>query len=368
VARLNSTNGFGPSFSAAILGYFNEEDTTRRGTAMMADWLSDMGFNVNFAPVVDLEINTGGVIGGLDRSFSRDPQIVTNHAYWFIDEFHKKNIATCLKHFPGHGSAENDSHLGFTDITDTWLHEELEPYENLLDSGSVDMIMTGHLYHAGMDSLHPATLSYNVITDSLRNRLGYDGVVVTDEIFMNAISDNYGFVEASILAINAGVDIILSSPSVLPNDTIHHRRIADVFIDSMEQAVLTGIIPESRIEESYRRIMDLKYRWGLMDIEEEHIVDIPLHFTLEQNYPNPFNPATTIEYNVAEASLIRVDIYNALGEHVETMVNKEHSPGKYQISWNAGSYASGLYVYSLTAVTPAKGTITKLSKKMLLVK
>ena len=190
--------------------YFDSEDSTRMQAEKMAQWLYATGINNNLAPVVDLDINPlSPAIGYYERSFSMDPVVVIDHAQWFISEFSNYNIITTLKHFPGHGSAEEDSHLGFTDITDTWTDKELLPYRHLIVNDYDDIIMVGHLYNAHIDSVYPASLSFKTIQGLLRDSLGFNGVVVSDEMLMGAITNNYSFDEAIELAINAGTDMLL---------------------------------------------------------------------------------------------------------------------------------------------------------------
>lgn len=149
VARLNSTNGFANTYTAYQLGtVFNSEDSTRKQAKLMATWLLQCGFNVNLAPVADVNVNPNSpAIGKLERSFSSNPYNVYLHDKVFIEEFEKQNIITCLKHFPGHGSALQDSHLGFTDISNTWQQYELTPYQNLINNDYSNIIMPGHLYN-----------------------------------------------------------------------------------------------------------------------------------------------------------------------------------------------------------------------------
>ncbi len=144
VARLGPSNGFASTPSAYQLGtLINNETYTRSTASMMASWFVQTGLNLNFAPVVDVDVNPSSpAIGALQRSFSANPSVVASQASWFIDEFHKKKILTTLKHFPGHGSATTDSHLGLVDITKTWADSELIPYRQLLSAGVVDLIMT----------------------------------------------------------------------------------------------------------------------------------------------------------------------------------------------------------------------------------
>jgi len=161
VARLDENNGYESTYTAFELGtQFNSEDSTRKQAAMMADWMSHAGFNMNLAPVVDVNVDPSSpAIGELDRSFSNDEYTVYLHASWFADEFHKRNIATSLKHFPGHGSAVSDSHDGFTDITDTWEDRELDPFKFIIQNDYRDAIMTGHLFKQDWDTNYPASLS-----------------------------------------------------------------------------------------------------------------------------------------------------------------------------------------------------------------
>ena len=122
---------------------------------------------------------------------------------------HKKNIISTLKHFPGHGSATTDSHLGFTDISTTWTTQELIPFQSVISNRTGDIVMMGHLFNKSLDSLYPASLSYNVVTNLLRQQLGFDGVIITDAMNMGAITQNYGFEQSIILAVKAGVNLLL---------------------------------------------------------------------------------------------------------------------------------------------------------------
>ncbi|MFC1483491.1 glycoside hydrolase family 3 N-terminal domain-containing protein [Candidatus Neomarinimicrobiota bacterium] len=255
--RLNSWNGFFDTPSAHELGSWDSEYLTRNVARTFASWFLETGININLAPVVDLRIQPYNVIG--DRAFSIESEVVIRNAHWFIDEFRQAGLMTTLKHFPGHGSSLGDSHYGFTDVTDTWTETELEPYRALIDSGMVDIIMTAHVFNANIDSLHPATLSYPTITGLLRDNLGYNGLVVTDEMSMGAISANYGMEEAFVLAVKAGVDVLLYR---IGSDPGGHTSIGYI-VDLLEAKVLDGTIAAGRIDESYRRIMRLKDKYLL---------------------------------------------------------------------------------------------------------
>lgn len=255
VARLKERYGFPkPAVSQEYLGTLNNPDTTAYYASGTANTLAQMGININFAPVVDVNVNPQSpAIGKIERSFSADTTIVTNNAAIVIEEHHKKNILTSIKHFPGHGSALSDSHLGFTDVTDTWQHYELAPYRDLIQQGIVDIIMTAHIFNADLDPEYPATLSYNIITNILRNGMNYDGLIVTDAMDMQAITDNYGLETAIEKSINAGADIFLFA-----NNLVYDEQIATKFMTIMKQLVEEGKISETRIEQSYNRIINTK--------------------------------------------------------------------------------------------------------------
>jgi beta-N-acetylhexosaminidase len=222
----------------------------------MAQVLKTHGVNLNIAPVVDLNTNPSNpIIGDLERSFSADPDVVTRHAMAFIEAHHDAGVLCSLKHFPGHGSSTADSHLGFVDVTDTWTDAELIPYRNLIDADRADTVMTAHVFNAKLDPDVPATLSKRVITGILRERLGFDGVIITDDMLMGAIANYYDFARSLEAAIDAGADIL-----AIANNSIYDPDIADKAHRAVRSAVEAGRISESRIDESYRRIAALKAR------------------------------------------------------------------------------------------------------------
>jgi len=247
VARLKPSYGFIKIPSAKNLSKSSKSDA-RRIYKKMADMLKTNGINCNFAPVVDMEINPKNkVIVALERSFGKSSEVVADFAKILIDEQKKAGIISVLKHFPGHGSSLGDSHLGFVDITDTWSKKELEPYKKLIDSNSVDMIMTAHVFNKNLDSKHPATLSYSVNTKLLRQKMGYKGVIISDDMQMKAISKHYTLKDAVTLAINSGVDILLFGNQLASQNT-------DKLVDTIFSQVKNGSIKLQRIIESNKRI------------------------------------------------------------------------------------------------------------------
>ncbi len=256
VTRLKERHGFPSTVSHQHLGELNDLETTHRQATLIAKTLADLGINLNLAPVVDLCANPENpIIARYERCFSADPLVVTDHARQFIQAHHEQKVLCALKHFPGHGSSTEDSHLGLTDVTDTWSRVELEPYVRIIEAGQADAIMTAHVYIADLDDQYPATLSQVIITGILRKELNYDGVVISDDIQMGAIVNRYGFQMAIQKAIKAGVDIL-----VFANNSLYEEDIAIRAIEVIRELVQKGTISETRINESYRRIQRLKKR------------------------------------------------------------------------------------------------------------
>lgn len=254
VSRLKEKFGFPPSVSQAYLGERNTPDATRRFAGITADTLADLGINVNFAPVVDLNINPDNpVIGGLGRSFSPDPAIVVTHALIVINTFHEKGILSAIKHFPGHGSSQADSHRGFVDVTGSWSPIELLPFRRIVDEGVCDMVMTAHIFNERLDPVWPATLSDRIITGLLRNDIGFRGVVVSDDMQMGAIRSCYSLETAVRRAILAGCDIL-----VFANNSVYEEDIASRAHGLIREMVVRGTVSEDRIDQSYGRILRLK--------------------------------------------------------------------------------------------------------------
>lgn len=251
VNRLKTKYGFPATYSAQHLGERNDLQETRKAADTIATTLSEIGINHNFAPVVDLYINPDNpVVGRNKRCFSADPERVAVHAAEFIRAHREHNIITTLKHFPGHGSSSNDSHQGLTEVTTSWSEDELIPYKRLIDAGLVDSIMTAHIFNSFLDNMYPASLSYEIITKTLRRKLGFQGVVISDDLLMSAITNQFTLEESLNLAINAGNDILLFT--TISNGLI--PRITSI----IKRQVDNGDIALQRINESYARIQKLK--------------------------------------------------------------------------------------------------------------
>ena len=251
VQRLKPEHGFKSIPSAKELGA-GKETVTYETAYDLGKRLSDLGFNVDFAPLLDVDVNPKSpAIGAKMRSLSANPDIVTMHGGAFARGLGDAKIAYSFKHFPGHGSAANDTHNGLTDITKTYQDYELKPWQDLLKNASpYTMVMVAHVINNNFDTL-PASLSKPTI-DMIRN-MGFDGVVVSDDMDMGAIANQYGTEKAVEMAINAGNDILVFGNNL----TFDKNRGRDVNA-MIVKMVRDGKIKKSRIRESYRRIVKLK--------------------------------------------------------------------------------------------------------------
>jgi beta-N-acetylhexosaminidase len=259
INRLKEGYGFKNIPSAEKLGKEAVEETKNQAN-LLGQELRELGFNMDFAPVVDVNINSKNpVIGLLERSFSNNPETVFEHASSFISGLHENNIIPVIKHFPGHGSSTSDSHLGIVDVTNTYKQEELVPYQKLIEAGYSDMVMTAHIINTNIDPIYPATLSPLFIKNILREQLGFKGVIVSDDMQMGAIVDNYGYDEAIIRAINAGCDMLIISN----NGKTYDEKAPYDAVEIIFEAIKEGKISEQQINDSYDIIQELKNRYEI---------------------------------------------------------------------------------------------------------
>lgn len=255
VDRLNKDYGFPETVAAELVGKMGL-DKAGQIADRMGETLEFAGFNLNFAPDLDVIINPDNpIIAKLKRSFSANPVEVASYGRIFSRYFLQHGVQCAYKHFPGHGSANTDSHLGFVDVTDTWQESELEPFKLLLRSNDTcGMIMTAHIVNRNLDkSGLPATLSHRVLTGLLREQLHFDGVIITDDMEMKAISANFTLEDALTLAINAGADMF-----IFGNQLSESTQDPKLVIDIIEAKVKAGQIKASRIDEAYRHITAFK--------------------------------------------------------------------------------------------------------------
>ena len=212
------------------------------------------GFNMNLAPVADVHEDGNAVIGRHGRAYGTTGEAISAYAGRFIDAFNAEGVACVLKHFPGHGRSRGDSHDGFVDITATWSEEELDPFVRLIGSGHARYIMGGHLTHQQLDpSGVPVTFSTPILTGILRERLGFDGIIMTDDLDMGAIRSHYDQRTAVIRSIQAGNDVIMMSNSAAPDPELPQR-----FVEWVLAALESGDLSEGAIRSSYRRIIAAK--------------------------------------------------------------------------------------------------------------
>jgi beta-N-acetylhexosaminidase len=249
VTRLSPAHGFPAVASEAEIGTKTVAagQTWARG---IATTLASVGINLNLAPVVDLDINpTSPAIGALDRSFSADPDVVVAMATAEIEAHRAASVRTTLKHFPGIGSSTANTDFGVADVTRTWTRTELEPFQRLIAAGHADLIMAGHVVNGQLDPDLPASLSKAVVTDLLRGELGWEGIVVTDDLQAAAIDEAFGRDEAVLLALEAGNDLLLFA-----NQQAYDPEIVGRVVDVVAAAVDTKRLPEARIQEAWVRV------------------------------------------------------------------------------------------------------------------
>lgn len=222
----------------------------------MAQIQKDLKINLNFAPCVDLAINQNSIIKTKERSYGINPNIVTNYSKIFIEEHNNQGIATSIKHFPGHGSVEGDTHKGFVDATKTFKNEELKPYYDLKEYDKLNMVMVSHIFNSNFDKKYPASLSKKTIKGLLEDEIGFKGVIISDDYDMGAIRKNYSLRDIIVNSINAGVNILLFSNNIDKNDENLALKIQKI----IKKEIKLGNIKEQDIENSYQKIIELKKR------------------------------------------------------------------------------------------------------------
>jgi beta-N-acetylhexosaminidase len=252
VTRLGPAHGFPAVASEEKIGS-GTQAAAREWAETIARTLADSGLDLNFAPVVDLNVNPRSpAIGALHRSFSADPEVVVRMATIEIDAHRAAGVRTTLKHFPGIGSSTTNTDFGVADVTRTWSRTELEPFQRLIADGPADVVMAGHVVNGQLDRDHPASLSKATVTGLLRGELGWDGIVVTDDLQAAAIVEAFGADEAVLLALDAGDDLLLFA-----NQQTYDPRIVGRVVDVVAAATDSGRIPQARIEEAWARVQRL---------------------------------------------------------------------------------------------------------------
>lgn len=241
--------------SSGYIGQFNDENLSYNVGKIIAKELNSLGFNMDFAPVLDIDSNPNNTVIG-ERAFGNNSEIVSRLGIKTMEGIKDGKIIPVVKHFPGHGDTDVDSHYGLPIVKKTL--EELEnlefiPFKNAIDNGA-DVVMISSIILESIDNEYPATMSKKVTTDILRDSLGFDGVIATDDMTMGAIVDNYNLADAVIMSINAGSDLVLVCHGY--DDIINS-------IVAVKDAVNSKIISEEKIDESVYRILKLKDKYNV---------------------------------------------------------------------------------------------------------
>ena len=268
--------------SNMALGATGDPENARTMAAIHGEEISLLGIHVNFAPVVDVNNNAANPVIGI-RSFSDNAQAVAEFGCAYMAGLHDTGTLAALKHFPGHGNTDTDSHTGFPLINSTYDElkaNELIPFQAAIDAGA-DMVMTAHIQYprieketftsvsSGEQLYLPATMSRTILTDILRGDMGFDGVIVSDALDMAAIADNFGMEDILKLTINAGVDLLIL-PAV--KDTNLFRQ-AGACVDTAVALVESGEISEERMDEAVLRILKMKAKQGVLYQTEFTVTD-----------------------------------------------------------------------------------------------
>ena len=260
------------------LGAIGDPAAARQSAGIIGAELSAIGINTDFAPVLDVNNNPANPVIGV-RSFSDVPELAARMGAAYISGLQDNGVISTLKHFPGHGDTGTDSHTGLPRIEKTYDQlkaNELIPFAAGIAEGA-EMIMTAHIQYPAIEKTTyvskstgerielPATLSKKMITDVLRGDMGFDGVVVTDAMNMDAIAEHFDPLDAAVLAINAGVDILLQP--VAPDSAAGIARF-DAYIDNLTALVENGTASIEMVNQAVRRILRLKYEKGLFGAYE----------------------------------------------------------------------------------------------------
>ncbi len=262
---------------AATVAGCGSSNFAYQAAAVTAQELRAVGFNMNMAPVLDVNTNPLNPIIG-DRAFSADPKRVCTLGNATISGLHDHGVIACGKHFPGHGETTKDSHkeLPVVKLPKERLEKiELQPFRSAIAHGLMTM-MSAHIHYPALDDTVPATLSYKVMTTLLRDELGFTGLILSDDLEMSAIAEHSSMGEAAVRSIQAGIDLIL---------ICHQQTRQAEAIEAVEQAVTSGDISMNRLEASLSRIDSLKERFLLpyIPVDDTHISEVvgsPKHKTL----------------------------------------------------------------------------------------
>lgn len=268
VSRIGSNAKMGVTKQPAMekIGATGNPDNAYQVGVELGRDLKQFGFNVDFAPVSDINTNPNNPVIG-SRAFGSDPKLVAKMVAAEVKGLHSQGMISCLKHFPGHGDTSTDTHTGAASVAHDMKRlqsVELVPFRAGIEAGT-DMVMIGHISVpnvTGNDD--PAVISSEIVTDLLRGDMGYNGVVITDSMIMKALYDKYTLAQSSILALKAGVDILLmQTPEASADRGTPSQQFEDAY-NAVLSSVKSGDITEERLDESVRRILELKLKRGII--------------------------------------------------------------------------------------------------------
>ena len=290
------------------LGAANDYALTREVAKTIGQELSVLGINLNFAPIVDVNSSPSNPIIGV-RSFGSSPKLVGKMGKAFVEGLKEASVLSCLKHFPGHGNTVNDTHLELATID--YSYEELsridlKPFEMTIQAGAgADVVMIAHVIVPALDNTKliskkggrkigtPATFSYKIITELLRNRLGFKGLVVTDALDMKAISDNFGTAEAVIKTILAGSDMAIMPVRIWRGKDVY--KLEKLFV-ALKTECYNNPAFLARVEESAKRIISLKVKNNILE---------SIHYSNQKTKPQSQIQLSEVRYKDSLASTIK---------------------------------------------------------------
>ncbi|MEL6648164.1 MAG: glycoside hydrolase family 3 N-terminal domain-containing protein [Pseudomonadota bacterium] len=257
VQRLGKDHGVSRFQGAKRMVAIKSADEARQIYEKAGTDMAGLGFRINMGPVLDLDEPLNPAVGKYGRAFSDDPDCITDYGLAFVEGFAKAGVFCAAKHFPGQGKAVSDSHDMPADVTQTWTEEELKPYRRLIAMGRApDLIMMGHLRVDSIDgSGLPATVSHAIVTDLLRGRLGFEGVIVTDDIDMGAVRTFMDRKEAFIEALAAGNDLIMIKNLFRYDPLLPERAVRWV-----RRAIAEGRLTQEQVFASAEKVRALRRR------------------------------------------------------------------------------------------------------------
>ena len=294
VYRLGSGTALPGNMALAATG---DSNNARLAGEIIGRELESVGINTTLAPVIDVNNNANNPVIGL-RSFSDDANLVGEYGAQYIKGLNAYDTIGCAKHFPGHGDTDTDSHTGLPEVKkslDQLKNNELKPYTIAIDKG-IDMIMSAHILYPGLDDTtvlsektgkeerRPATLSHKILTDLLRNDMGFQGVVVTDAMNMEGISKRFSMGQATTEALKAGADLVCMPLTGITDKTQWTSAMAEI-LGYVENAVAKGDLTEARLDEAVTRVLTLKQKKGILDYDASQYTQARANVTVgsEQN-------------------------------------------------------------------------------------